>query len=97
LSKAIQGQYPDRIKRVYEKYKNEWDIKYTVQEGKGKGDAVRKGFAMAGGETLVVLGWGPDRSPEDLSNSIMPLPQAKENTLTAPGWSIPWKSRPCTC
>ncbi|MCK4798924.1 MAG: methyltransferase domain-containing protein, partial [Spirochaetes bacterium] len=39
----------EEIKRVAKKYKNVLDIKYAVQDGKGKGDAVRKGFAMATG------------------------------------------------
>ena len=30
----------DEIVRMYEKYKNQYDIKYTKQEGKGKGDGL---------------------------------------------------------
>lgn len=56
----------DEIKRVYEKYKDEWDIKYTVQDGKGKGDAVRKGFAMANGDILMILDGDLTVPPEDL-------------------------------
>ena len=41
--------------RVKEAYKDEWDIKVLRQDGKGKGDAVRKGFANAGGEVLMIL------------------------------------------
>jgi len=33
----------------------QWKIKYARQEGKGKGDAVRKGFAMASGDILMIL------------------------------------------
>jgi len=39
----VRAAYPDR------------DIKIFVQEGKGKGDAVRKGFAEATGEVLMIL------------------------------------------
>jgi SAM-dependent methyltransferase len=39
----VKAAYPDR------------DIKIFVQEGKGKGDAVRKGFAEATGDVLMIL------------------------------------------
>ena len=32
-----------------------WDIKVLQQDGKGKGDAVRKGFAAASGDVLMIL------------------------------------------
>ena len=41
--RRVQAAYPDR------------DIKVLVQDGKGKGDAVRKGFAAATGEVLMIL------------------------------------------
>ncbi len=56
----------DEIKGVCEKYKEQWDIKYTVQEGKGKGDAVRKGFATANGDILMILDGDLTVPPEDL-------------------------------
>lgn len=56
----------DEIKRVYEKYKDTHDIKYTVQDGKGKGDAVRKGFGMAKGDVLMILDGDLTVPPEDL-------------------------------
>jgi glycosyltransferase involved in cell wall biosynthesis len=66
----VEGHSTDdtlaEIKRVYEKYKDEWDIKYTVQDGKGKGDAVRKGFAMAKGDFLMILDGDLTVPPEDL-------------------------------
>ncbi len=44
----VEGNSTDNtwqeIRRVYEKYKTTHDIKITRQQGKGKGDAVRKGF-----------------------------------------------------
>jgi SAM-dependent methyltransferase len=42
------------------------DIKVAVQEGKGKGDAVRKGFAMARGEVLMILDADLTVAPEDM-------------------------------
>ena len=42
------------------------DIKVLVQEGKGKGDAVRTGFARARGEVLMILDADLTTPPEDL-------------------------------
>jgi ubiquinone/menaquinone biosynthesis C-methylase UbiE len=56
----------DEIKRVCEKYKDQWDLKYTVQDGKGKGDAVRKGYGMANGDILMILDGDLTVPPEDL-------------------------------
>ncbi len=56
----------DEIKRVCEKYKSRRDVKYAVQDGKGKGDAVRKGFAMATGDILMILDGDLTVPPEDL-------------------------------
>ncbi len=44
----------DEMRRVKEAYPDR-DIKIFVQDGKGKGDAVRKGFAEATGEVLMIL------------------------------------------
>jgi SAM-dependent methyltransferase len=41
--------------RVRDAYKDAWDIKVLKQDGKGKGDAVRKGFAHATGDILMIL------------------------------------------
>jgi SAM-dependent methyltransferase len=43
------------IKEMSEKYKNEWEIQCLQQPGKGKGDAVRAGFAKAKKEVLMIL------------------------------------------
>lgn len=56
----------EEIQRVCEAYKDKWDLKYTVQDGKGKGDAVRKGFAMATGDILMILDGDLTVPPEDL-------------------------------
>jgi len=42
------------------------DIKCARQDGKGKGDAVRKGFAMASGDVLMILDADMTVAPEDL-------------------------------
>ena len=41
--------------RVQRAYEGQWDIKVLRQDGKGKGDAVRKGFDNASGDILMIL------------------------------------------
>lgn len=57
----------EQIKRVCQKYKDQWDVKYFVQDGKGKGDAVRKGFDKAGCDILMILDADLTVPPEQLS------------------------------
>jgi len=53
------------IERMIEKYPH-YDIKLLVQDGTGKGDAVRKGFAHATGDILMILDADLTMPPEDL-------------------------------
>lgn len=55
----------EEIYRVIEAYPH-LDIKVLVQDGKGKGDAVRKGFANARGEVLMILDADLTMPPEAL-------------------------------
>jgi glycosyltransferase involved in cell wall biosynthesis len=55
----------EEIQRVIEKYR-EKDIKLVVQEGQGKGDAVRSGFSLAKGDILMILDADLTVPPEDL-------------------------------
>jgi len=55
----------EEINRVIEAYP-EKDIKVLTQDGKGKGDAVRKGFDEAKGELLMILDADLTVPPEDL-------------------------------
>lgn len=50
----VIGQFPDK------------DIKLLIQDGKGKGDAVRKGFAQAKGDIVMILDADLTMPPEDL-------------------------------
>lgn len=55
------------IFRVMGKYKDKKDIIFVDQgEGKGKGDAVRRGFARATGDILMILDADLTVRPEDL-------------------------------
>ena len=56
---------PEEIQRVIKEYSDK-DIKYMVQDGQGKGDAVRKGFALANGDILMILDADLTMPPEDL-------------------------------
>jgi len=55
----------EKIVKVAKKYPK-LDIKYTHQDGKGKGDAVRKGFSIATGDILMILDADLTVPPEDL-------------------------------
>ena len=55
----------DEIHRVIAAYPNK-DIKVLVQDGEGKGDAVRKGFDHARGDILMILDADLTVPPEDL-------------------------------
>lgn len=65
----VEGHSQDRtleeIQRVIQAYPH-LDIKVLVQDGKGKGDAVRKGFANARGEVLMILDADLTMPPEAL-------------------------------
>jgi SAM-dependent methyltransferase len=56
----------DEIKLICEKYSSEYDLKYAQQDGKGKADAVRKGFEMAQCKILMILDADMTVPPEDL-------------------------------
>lgn len=66
----IEGNSTDdtweKIQEMSQKYKEKIDIKIARQEGKGKGDAVRKGFDMATGDILMILDADLTVPPEDL-------------------------------
>jgi ubiquinone/menaquinone biosynthesis C-methylase UbiE len=56
----------EECERVRDAYKDSWDIKVLKQDGKGKGDAVRKGFAAASGDVLMILDADLTMPPEVL-------------------------------
>ncbi len=66
----IEGNSTDdtweTICRMEEKYGGQRKIRIGQQEGKGKGDAVRKGFAMAEKEILMILDADLTVPPEEL-------------------------------
>lgn len=61
----VQAAHPD------------WDIKVFKQPGKGKGDAVRKGFAEARGDVLMILDADLTVPPEDMPKFYQALASGK--------------------
>jgi glycosyltransferase involved in cell wall biosynthesis len=62
---SSDGTYQE-CERVRDAYKDVWDIKVLKQDSKGKGDAVRKGFAAATGDVLMILDADLTMPPEVL-------------------------------
>ncbi len=66
----VEGNSSDgtfqECERVRDAYREQWDIKVLKQDGKGKGDAVRKGFAAASGDVLMILDADLTMPPEAL-------------------------------
>lgn len=54
------------IQKMSAQYKDQRRIKIMQQDGKGKGDAVRKGYAAAEGDILMILDADLTVPPEDL-------------------------------
>ena len=66
----IEGNSTDdtwqKVQEIAAKYKDTHNIKIGQQDGKGKGDAVRKGFKMATGDILMILDADLTVPPEDI-------------------------------
>lgn len=66
----VEGNSTDdtwnRIQEVKSKYASTHRIKIAKQDGKGKADAVRKGFSIAEGDILMILDADLTVPPEDL-------------------------------
>ena len=66
----IEGNSTDdtwvKIQEISNKYSHSHNIKIGQQDGKGKGNAVRKGFDMATGDILMILDADLTVPPEDL-------------------------------
>ncbi|HEU4359255.1 MAG TPA: glycosyltransferase [Xanthobacteraceae bacterium] len=66
----VEGNSSDgtfqECERVRDAYKGVWDITVLKQDGKGKGDAVRKGFAAAKNDVLMILDADLTMPPEAL-------------------------------
>ena len=68
--------------RVQDAYAGLRDIKVTTQDGRGKGDAVRKGFDLARGEVLMILDADLTVPPEMLPKFYDVLASGKGELIT---------------
>jgi len=77
----VEGNSTDNtwetIQQIQEKYKATHDIRITQQEGKGKGDAVRKGYSIATGDILMILDADLTVPPEDLPKFYQAIASGK--------------------
>lgn len=64
------------------------DIAVLVQEGRGKGDAVRLGFSKATGDILMILDADLSVAPEDLRQFYDALVSGRVSLSAAHGWSM---------
>jgi len=62
----------EEISRIIKAYPDK-DIKLILQDGQGKGDAVRKGFSVATGDILMILDADLTVPPEDLTKFYVAL------------------------
>lgn len=69
------------IQAMQKKYTDTHDIKITQQDGKGKGDAVRKAYSMATGDILMILDADLTVPPEDLPKFYNALSQRKADFI----------------
>ena len=80
------------IERVIEAYPD-LDIKATQQDGSGKGDAVRKGFAQAQGEVLMILDADLTVPPEDIPKFYHALVSGKGEFINGTRLVYPMESQ----
>ena len=71
----------DEIIRVCKEYTGRFKVKYAVQDGKGKADAVRKGFEMAEGDIYMILDADMTVPPEDLEKFYSVISSGKGEFL----------------
>ena len=67
----------EKIQEIQAKYKSTHDIKIIQQPGKGKGDAVRAGYAIATGDILMILDADLTVPPEQLPKFYNAIAQNK--------------------
>ena len=67
----------EKIQTIKEKYDETHDIKILQQSGKGKGDAVRAGYAVAAGDILMILDADLTVPPEQLPKFYNAIAQGK--------------------
>jgi ubiquinone/menaquinone biosynthesis C-methylase UbiE len=82
----------EECERVRDAYAGQWDIKAIRQEGKGKGDAVRKGFDLARCDVLMILDSDLTMPPEDLPKYYAALRSGKGEFINGSRLVYPMES-----
>ncbi len=81
----IEGNSTDNtaeeIKRVVQKFGGTKKLLFAKQEGRGKGDAVRKGFDMATGDILAIYDADMTVPPEDVTKFYNAIVQNKADFI----------------
>jgi ubiquinone/menaquinone biosynthesis C-methylase UbiE len=77
----VEGHSTDdtwaELQRIATEYRGPLTIKIMQQDGKGKGDAVRKGFAAATGDVLMILDADISVPPEELPTFFQTLAEGR--------------------
>jgi len=93
----IEGDSTDntwrKIQEVYEENKNRINIQIGQQEGRGKGDAVRKGFKMAKKDILMILDADLTVQPEDLPRFYKAIVSGKGEYINGSRLVYPMEER----
>lgn len=91
----IEGNSTDNtwevIEEVSETYRGPFTIKIARQEGKGKGDAVRKGFDMATGEILMIYDADMTVPPSELPKFYRALVEGRGDFINGSRLVYPMK------
>lgn len=92
----IEGHSSDgtfgECERVRDAYMEMWNIRVARQDGKGKGDAVRKGFDMARGDVLMILDADLTMPPEELPKFYDALIEGKGEFINGSRLVYPMES-----
>jgi len=95
----VEGNSTDNtwqmIQEIKRRYGSTRNILIAQQSGKGKGDAVRRGFSLATRDVLMILDADLTVPPEDLPKFYDAIVRAMANSSMAAAWCIPWKVRRC--
>ncbi len=93
----IEGHSSDdtweTIQKVQAQYKDTFNIKIGRQEGKGKGDAVRKGYDLATGDILMILDADLTVPPEELPKFYYALVSGKGEFINGSRLIYPMEKR----
>jgi hypothetical protein len=82
-----------KLQEIAQTYKDKINIQIAQQDGKGKGDAVRKGFSMARNEILMILDADMTVAPEDLPKFYRAITAGKGEFINGSRLVYPMEKR----